>query len=135
MGDQIVRASSRSRIELGRAEKMGGQGSNHLVAMSADSPLPNVFLLRNGRVFRQNLRKNGVYRLLIFLPVGVAAGSLDWHPTAVFILNLLAIVPLSVLLSAITEHLSGNFNSSVGALLNATFGNALELIVSLPAIL
>lgn len=114
---------------------MGGQGSDDLVAMPADSSLPNFSLLRNWHVFKRILSENTVYRLLIFLPVGIAAGLLNWNPTAVFILNLLAIVPLSVLLSAITEQLSGNFSSSVGALLNATFGNALELIVSLPTIL
>ena len=114
---------------------MGGLGSDQLVAMPADSSLPNVSLLRNWHVFKRILRANEVYQLLIFLPVGVAAGILDWNPTAVFILNLLAIIPLSVLLSAITEQLSGNFSSSVGALLNATFGNALELIVSLPTVL
>ena len=114
---------------------MGRQGSDQLVAMPADSSLPNVPLLRNWHVFRRILRENKVYQLFIFLPVGVAAGVLDWNATAVFILNLLAIVPLSVLLSAITEELSGNFSSSVGALLNATFGNALELIVSLPTVL
>ena len=114
---------------------MGGQGSDQLVALPADSSLPNVSLLHNWRVFKRILRENQVYQLLIFLPVGVAAGVLDWNATAVFILNLLAIIPLSVLLSAITEQLSGNFSSSVGALLNATFGNALELIVSLPTVL
>ena len=114
---------------------MGGQGSDQLVAMPADKSLPNVSLLRNWRVFKWILRENQVYQLLIFLPVGVAAGVLDWNATAVFILNLLAIIPLSVLLSAITEQLSGNFSSSVGALLNATFGNALELIVGLPTVL
>ena len=130
-----MRASSRRRIELARADKMGGQGSDHLVAMPADSSLPNIPLLRNWHAFKRVLEENAVYRLLIFLPVGTAAGVLEWNPTAVFIFNLLAIVPLSVLLSAVTEQLSGNFNSSVGALLNATFGNALELIVSLPTVL
>ena len=114
---------------------MGGQGSDHLVITPADSSLRNISLLRNWNVFKRIVRENAVYRLLIFLPIGIAAGFLDWHPTAVFILNLLAIVPLSVLLSAITEQLSGNFSSSVGALLNATFGNALELIVCLPSVL
>ena len=113
---------------------MGGQGSD-LVAMPVDRSLPNFSLLRNWHVFKRILMENQVYRLLVFLPVGIAAGVLGWNPTAVFILNLLAIVPLSVLLSAITEQLSGNFSSSIGALLNATFGNALELIVSLPTVL
>lgn len=114
---------------------MGGQGSDQLVAMPANSSLPNGSPLRNWHVFMRILRENKVHQLLIFLPVGVTAGVLDWNPTAVFILNLLAIIPLSVLLSAITEQLSGNFSSSVGALLNATFGNALELIVSPPTVL
>ena len=109
---------------------MGGQGSDQMVTMPVDNSLLNISVLRNWHVFKRILKGSEVYQLLIFLPVGVAAGVLDWNPTAVFILNLLAIIPLSVLLSAITEQLSGNFSSSVGALLNATFGNALELIVS-----
>ena len=99
--------------------------------MPANTTLSPSPLLRDWHIFTNTLSENQVYRLLGFVPVGIIAGLLDWNPTVVFLLNLLAIIPLSVLLSAITDDLSGNFRSSVGALLNTTFGNALELIVSL----
>ena len=82
------------------------------------------------------LLKGGPFQLLlVFLPVGIFAGMRQWDPTAVFILNLLAIVPLAAILSFVTEELSANTGSTVGALLNATFGNAPELIVSTVALI
>jgi Ca2+:H+ antiporter len=68
--------------------------------------------------------------LLIFLPLGILAGAQEWNPTVVFVCNLLAIIPLATLLSFVTEELSADAGQTVGALLNATFGNAVEMIVS-----
>ncbi|OCL01407.1 calcium/proton exchanger [Glonium stellatum] len=79
---------------------------------------------------KQVLSANHVYKFLAFLPVGIYAGIFGWNSTAVFVLNLLAIVPLATLLSFATEELSASAGQTVGALLNATFGNAVELIVS-----
>ena len=77
--------------------------------------------------------KSNVYVnwLLVFVPLGIIAGALGWSPTAVFILNFLAIVPLASLLSFATEELSVKLGQTLGGLLNATFGNAVELIVSI----
>ncbi|MGR5679626.1 hypothetical protein ACTZFK_26000, partial [Escherichia coli] len=50
----------------------------------------------------------------------------------VFILNFFAIVPLASLLSFATEELAATLGQALGGLMNATFGNAVELIVSLP---
>jgi Ca2+:H+ antiporter len=68
--------------------------------------------------------------LLVFVPLGIIAGALGWNPTAVFALNFLAIVPLAALLSFATEELSAKLGQTIGGLMNATFGNAVELIVS-----
>ena len=68
--------------------------------------------------------------LLVFVPVGIALGALGLNPTAVFIVNFLAIVPLAALLSFATEELSVKLGQTIGGLMNATFGNAVELIVS-----
>lgn len=80
--------------------------------------------------------KNNIYVnvFLIFVPLGIIAGALGWNPTAVFILNFLAIVPLASLLSFATEQLSAKLGQTLGGLLNATFGNAVELIVGLTAV-
>ena len=73
--------------------------------------------------------------LLIFVPLGIIAGALKWNASVVFVLNFLAIVPLAALLSFATEELSADFGQTIGGLLNATFGNAVELIVSIVALL
>lgn len=69
---------------------------------------------------------------LVFVPLGIVAGAMKWNPTAVFILNFLAIIPLASLLSFATEQLSTKLGQTLGGLLNATFGNAVELIVCYP---
>jgi Ca2+:H+ antiporter len=66
--------------------------------------------------------------------LGILAGALHWSPTAVFVLNFVAIIPLAALLSFATEELSAILGQTLGGLLNATFGNAVELIVSIVAL-
>jgi Ca2+:H+ antiporter len=72
--------------------------------------------------------------LLIFVPLGIIAGALGWNSTTVFTLNFFAIVPLASLLSFATEELAATLGQSLGGLMNATFGNAVELIVSIIAL-
>ncbi|RPB11884.1 calcium/proton exchanger [Morchella conica CCBAS932] len=80
------------------------------------------------------LLSNYVNILLVFVPLGVLSGFLGWSPTATFILNFLAIIPLASLLSFATEELALVVGETLGGLLNATFGNAVELIVSVVAL-
>ncbi len=72
--------------------------------------------------------------LLAFLPLAVCAEWLGWGDGAVFVTSALAIVPLAVWLSTATEELSLALGPSIGALLNALFGNATELIIALVAL-
>jgi len=51
-----------------------------------------------------------------------------------FLLCFLALVPLAKLLGDATEHLAENLNQTIGGLLNATFGNAVEMIITMNAI-
>lgn len=80
------------------------------------------------------LASNYVNFLLVFVPVGIVAGAMGWNPTAVFVLNFIAIIPLAALLSFATEELSAKLGQTLGGLMNATFGNAVELIVSIVAL-
>ncbi|KAF2193475.1 Calcium/proton exchanger [Zopfia rhizophila CBS 207.26] len=82
----------------------------------------------------KTLASNYVNVLLVFVPVGIVAGALHLDPTAVFVLNFIAIVPLAALLSFATEELSDKMGQTLGGLMNATFGNAVELIVSIIAL-
>lgn len=67
--------------------------------------------------------------LLVFVPIGIIAGIAKWDPVTVFIINFLAIIPLAAVLSFATEEISAKLGEALGGLLNATFGNAVELIV------
>jgi len=72
--------------------------------------------------------------LLIFVPVTIALEVLRADPLLVFISAGLAIIPLAGLLGRATEHLTSHVGAGIGALLNASLGNAAELIIALVAL-
>lgn len=80
------------------------------------------------------LKTNYVNVLLVFVPLGIIAGLVGWSPTIIFVFNFLAIIPLASLLAFATEELAVPLGQTIGGLLNATFGNAVELIVSIVAL-
>lgn len=84
---------------------------------------------RFGYVAWQTLTSNPVNVLLVFVPLGIISGTIGWSPTVIFVLNFLAIIPLASLLSFATEEISVKLGQTLGGLMNATFGNAVELIV------
>ena len=67
--------------------------------------------------------------LLIFVPIGLAAHMLEINPLLIFITNAVAIVPLSVMLTEATERIAAEAGDTIGALLNITLGNLVELII------
>lgn len=72
--------------------------------------------------------------LLVFIPLAVLADLLQLNPVLVFTLSALGIVPLAGVLGKATEELAVYAGSKVGGFLNATFGNAAELIITLVAV-
>jgi Ca2+:H+ antiporter len=68
--------------------------------------------------------------LLLFVPVSVGLGLAHAAPTLVFVSACLAILPLAGLMGEATEHLTHHTGPAVGGLLNASFGNAAELIIA-----
>lgn len=81
-----------------------------------------------------SLRRKASYGLLAMVPVSIAAEFLHWGDGAVFVTSAIAIIPLAIWLSTATEELSITLGPSIGALLNAVFGNATELIIALVAL-
>eukprot|EP00425_Heterocapsa_triquetra_P030416 CAMPEP_0195112948 /NCGR_PEP_ID=MMETSP0448-20130528/100774_1 /TAXON_ID=66468 /ORGANISM="Heterocapsa triquestra, Strain CCMP 448" /LENGTH=443 /DNA_ID=CAMNT_0040149837 /DNA_START=27 /DNA_END=1355 /DNA_ORIENTATION=+ len=68
--------------------------------------------------------------LLVFWPAGAAAHFLEWGDIWCFWLNFMAMVPLAKILGDATEELAAGLkNDTIGGLLNATFGNAVEMIL------
>jgi len=68
--------------------------------------------------------------LLIFVPISIAAEFLHLPATLMFVLSALAIVPLAGLMGEATEEISFYSGPRIGGFLNATFGNATELIIA-----
>mmetsp|Transcript_62255 Transcript_62255/g.145993 ORF Transcript_62255/g.145993 Transcript_62255/m.145993 type:complete len:420 (-) Transcript_62255:74-1333(-) len=72
--------------------------------------------------------------LLVFVPLGIVSHYREWGCLSVFLCNFLAIVPLAGILGGATECLAVHTGQMIGGLLNATFGNAVEMIVTVNAI-
>jgi Ca2+:H+ antiporter len=81
------------------------------------------------------LNKNTIlFTLLLFVPISIAAHFLEWGSAVVFITSCLAIIPLAAWMGTATEEIAVVAGPSLGGLLNATFGNATELIIALIAL-
>lgn len=80
------------------------------------------------------VKANPVNVLLVFVPLGLISGWKQYNAQVTFGLNFLAIIPLAAMLSDTTEVLATMTGPTVGGLLNATFGNVVELIVALAAL-
>ncbi len=75
-----------------------------------------------------------IYSLLVFIPIAAVVRLLELGEVALFVTSALAIVPLAKILGTATEELAARVGSGLGGLLNATFGNATELIIAIVAL-
>jgi Ca2+:H+ antiporter len=78
--------------------------------------------------------KNILSILLLFIPISIAGHFLHWSEPLIFITSALAIIPLAAWMGTATEEIAVVMGPSLGGLLNATFGNATELIIALVAL-
>ena len=87
------------------------------------------------KVLLEDIRHQPLLWLLAAMPVVfiVREGRPDAH-TLLFVLSVLAIVPLAILLSRATEFVAARTGDAVGGLLNATLGNLTELVIALAAL-
>src|SRR5215208_1748555 len=95
---------------------------NHESALQLGAPL-------------QKFLRRPINWLLVFVPITVVlehAGGV--RAPVVFFSAALAIIPIAALIVQATEHIATRTGDAVGGLLNATFGNAPELIISLVAL-
>ncbi|MBE9067097.1 calcium/proton exchanger [Leptolyngbya cf. ectocarpi LEGE 11479] len=74
------------------------------------------------------------FGLLIFVPISATAHFLGWGELVVFVTAAIAIIPLAGWMGHATEEIAVVLGPSLGGLLNATFGNATELIIALIAL-
>src|SRR5688500_11319755 len=79
--------------------------------------------------------ENLLYWLLVFAPIALYLEHVAHaSPVAIFITSALAIIPLAGLMGRATEQIAERVGEGIGGLLNATFGNAAELIIAIVAL-
>jgi len=84
--------------------------------------------------FKNACKSSSLNILLIFIPFGILSALLEMNDTSIFLCNFIGIVPLAKLLGYATEEVSLRTSETLGGLLNATFGNAVELIIGIMAL-
>lgn len=90
--------------------------------------------IRFGQHFKDAIFHSWVNVLLVAVPAGIAAQAANLNPGAVFGINAVAIIPLAGLLTHATEAVASRLGDTWGALLNVSFGNAVELIIFIIAL-
>ena len=74
------------------------------------------------------------YWMLVFIPVSLYFGYFTNNDVLSFITAILAIVPLAVIMGFATKDIVLRSSPTIGGLINATFGNAIELIIAILAL-
>lgn len=83
---------------------------------------------------RRYIAGNPLSLLILALPFVLAAQRLGWSPVALFSLAAVGIIPLASIIGEATEDLAAHTDPRIGALLNASLGNAAELIITITAV-
>lgn len=86
------------------------------------------------RGFLNYLRRNPLSLLILALPLGILAEIGHWGEVWVFVLSSLSVIPMADYIGQGTEELAAHTGPRLGGLLNATLGNAAELIITIFAI-
>lgn len=100
--------------------------------LSSSSGPRNVPSSRTGQFFfllREMFFASRLNILVFFVPIGAVLYFVRANPAVVFIVNAIAIVPLSALLTDATERIANDSGDTIGALLNISLGNLVELII------
>jgi Ca2+:H+ antiporter len=79
-------------------------------------------------------KSSAIYFLLVFAPIAVVLNLVGADHLILFAMAIIGLIPLAKLIGDSTEHLATHYGSTLGSLLNVTFGNAAEIIISVVAI-
>jgi len=80
-------------------------------------------------------RQSKLSLMLVFVPIAIFFGNFSHNAPMAFATSMAAIMPLAYLMGAATEQIALKTNESIGGLLNATFGNAAEMIIAIFAVM
>lgn len=79
-------------------------------------------------------KSSAIYFLLVFAPIVVVLNLVGADHLILFAMAIIGLIPLAKLIGDSTEHLATHYGATLGSLLNVTFGNAAEIIISVVAI-
>ncbi|XXH06081.1 hypothetical protein Hte_012526 [Hypoxylon texense] len=134
-GASSHRRSSQPRADTEDADKSAPpasevEGTGSVVGDEASTKKkPNV-IVETYLEFKKVLLHSWINLFLVCVPVGIAIANIpNRNAGATFGVNAVAIIPLAALLSHATESVARKMGDTIGALLNVTFGNAVELII------
>ncbi|KAF0698274.1 Aste57867_11105 [Aphanomyces stellatus] len=91
-------------------------------------------LAADWKAFWGILTGSQLHWLLVLAPLAVYVTLAKWDATYVFTLNFLALLPLANILGEATEDLLSHMGHTVGSLVNASFGNAMEILIAIFAL-
>ena len=80
-------------------------------------------------------RQSKLSTMLIFIPLAIYFNIIEHNAPLAFLASMAAIMPLAYFMGEATEQISLRTNDTIGGLLNATFGNAAEVIIAVFAVL
>ncbi|KAI0169948.1 calcium/proton exchanger [Hypoxylon sp. FL1284] len=105
------------------------EGTGAVVDEAEAKKKPNL-IVETYQEFKKVLLHSWINVFLVCVPVGIAIANIpNRNAGATFGVNAVAIIPLAALLSHATESVARKMGDTIGALLNVTFGNAVELII------
>jgi len=120
-----------AQIEKRRASKERGY-----TAVATDEPVENAGPRNDCEGLINIFSGHKVLSTMLFVatPLGFASAHMDWEPQYVFTLNFIAIIPLAWLIGKSTEDVAAKTGETLGGLLNATFGNVVEMLLCVSGI-
>lgn len=129
-----VSDSEHAGASIAPASEAEGKGTVLNPDQEDDKKKPNV-TSRFLAVAKKVLLHSWINVLLVFVPVGIVVAVVpNMNAGVVFAMNAIAIIPLAGLLSHATESVAHRLGDTLGALLNVSFGNAVELIIFIIAL-
>jgi Ca2+:H+ antiporter len=121
-------------IEFGIPQLSDVSESSSLLPENNNTPSA-PFKIPIATALRSIILEKYVSVFLLLIPFAVWAHVGGWNAQWIFWLNFLVMIPLAAILGDFTEEAALHTNETVGGLLNATFGNAVEVVVAIQALL
>lgn len=108
-------------------------GSDSSVGVIDENEMPQ-YTFRSDLVGIQSMIFTNINVMLIFCPLGAMSAMYGWGDLYTFWFNFFALIPLASILGVSTEELALHTGDLIGGLLNATFGNAVEMIITVQSL-